>query len=229
MAQKKTDAELNKAVAEVLPKIVECIVAAYAPEEENHGVDDIYFSGVTMTGKLTANIAELKSLKGGHYFKNNGIWNDFYSTDNPNGITRFMMFGNTPPDDISIIELPKQWHPKSYIPEQAPMPDSWKGKHIYMLNAQDRNHSITNCKTYKVFKANACLFYVAPDGLILFTPKTLKEAFLGYAWFRNKSHTKEYTTKNDHPVWELKAFFDLDKGAYYPIKLDKELFEYKRY
>lgn len=229
MSKKKTDAELNKAVAEVLPKIVDCILNAYAPEEENHDVDDIYISGVTMQGRFTEKIAELKSLKGGHYFKKNGVWNNYYSTDNPNGITKNMIFGNTPPDDISILELPKQWYPKSYIPKYKPMPDSWKGKHIYMLNAEDKLHGITNCKTYKVFKKGACLFYIAQDGLILFTPKTLREAFLGYAWFKVKSHTTECGTIDKQPVWELKAFFDLDKGAYYPIELDKELFEYKRY
>lgn len=226
MTKMKTDAGLNTAVAEILPKKIDCILAAYAPEIENYDVDDIYFTGVTMTGKIVENIAELKSLKGGHYFKNNGVWNNYYSTDNPNGLLRNMMFGNTPPDEISILDLPNQWYPKSYMPEYAPMPESWKGKHIYMLNAEDKWHGITNCKTYKVFQKNACLFYIAPDGLILFTPKRLREAFLGYAWFKCK-HTKEIGN-NDEYVWELKAFFDLDKGAYYPLELDKELFQYKR-
>lgn len=220
----KTDCEINKWVASWMVSNYDWVTDATASCQENYQVDDIIFSGVTMSGDIIVKPQEVKSLKGGYQFKHNGKWSDYFSTDNPNGIARKMMFGNTPPHDMDIMDVPYKWEPDSFTPEYAPMPDNWKGKHIYILNAEDKYHRTHNSKAYKVTNAHACLCYVAPDGLIFFNPTKLRKAFLGYAWFQVKSHTEEFGEKRN-PVWELKAVYDLGVGSYHSATPPKELFK----
>ena len=222
----KTDCEINNWVASWMVGNYDWVTDATASCEENYQVDDIVFSGVTQSGDIIVKQQEVKSLKGGFQFKYNGEWANYFSTDNPNGITKKMMFGNTPPPEMSIMDVPFKWTPSSFTPEYALMPDNWKGKHIYILNAEDMYHRVHNSKTYKVYDAHACLCYVAPDGLIFFNPTKLRKAFLGYAWFQVKSHTEEFGAPYC-PTWELKAVFDLDMGSYHSANPPRELFEKK--
>ena len=223
---RKTDCEINNWVASWMIDTYDWVMDATADCEENYKVDDIVFTGCTKSGDIIIKQQEVKSLKGGFQFKYDGMWNNYFSTSNPDGIMRKMKFGNTPPPDMDITEVPYHWEPDSFVPSDAPMPESWEGKHIYILNAEDKYHRVHNGKTYKIYDSNACLCYVAPDGLILFNPSTLRKAFLGYVWFQVKSHTEEFGEKYC-PTWELKAVFDLDKGAYHEANPPKELF-YKR-
>ena len=220
---KKVDCEINTWVASWMIDEFDWITNATADCDENYGIDDVVFSACTTCGDMIVKQQDVKSLKGGFQFKNNGVWNNYFSTDNPNGIIKNMMFGNVPPASMDIMDVPLWWEPESFTPEYAEMPEEWKGKHIYILNAEDKYHRIHNGKTYKIYQNNACLSYVAPDGLILFNPSTLRKSFLGYAWYKVKSHTEEYN-KTYCPAWELKAVFDLDKGAYHTATPPKELF-----
>lgn len=86
--------------------------------------------------------------------------------------------------------------------------------HIYFVNAY---------KFKKLIDYNACLAYLAPDGFILFSPHTLKKAFLGYAYYKNKSHTEEYSPYYN-PHWEEKALIDLEVGTYYKDEGPIEIF-----
>lgn len=223
----KSDCKINRWVADWMKTNYEWIVDATANCEENYQVDDIVFSGVTKSGDIIIKPQEVKSYKGGYQFKYNGEWSDYFSTDNPNGVIRKMKFGNTPPHDMNIMDIPYHWDPESFTPENAPMPEEWKGKHIYMLNAEDKYHRVHNSKFYKMTYAHACLCYVAPDGLIFFNPTKLKDAVLGYAWYQVKSHTEEFGDKKE-PVWELKVILDLDKGSYHPANPPREYFEKNR-
>lgn len=220
----KTDCEINKWVASWMVGNYDWVTDATASCEENYEVDDIVFSGVTMSGDIIVKPQEVKSLKGGYQFKHGDKWSDYFSTDNPYGITKKMMFGNTPPHDMDIMDVPYRWEPDSFTPEYAPMPDNWKGKHVYILNAEDKYHRTHNSKAYKVANAHACLCYVAPDGLIFFNPTKLRKAFLGYAWFQVSSHTTEFGEKRN-PVYELKAVYDLGVGSYHPANPPRELFK----
>ena len=70
---------------------------------------------------------------------------------------------------------------------------------------------------------HACLVYIAPDGMIIFNPKELKNAFVGYADYFVR-HTTEYG-KNNKRLWETKAVLDLSQGTYVPCNPPIELFE----
>lgn len=220
----KTDCKINNWVASWMVDTYDWITNATADCKENYGIDDIVFSATTSSGEILRKFTEVKSLKGGYQFKHDGQWNKYFSASNPDGIVRKMKFGNVPPSNMDILELPYNWEPTSFVPEYAPMPEEWEGKNIYILNALDKFNRAHNSKTYKVFENNASLCYVAPDGLILFSPKTLREAFLGYAWFQVKSHTAEIGDVKYCPAWELKCVFDLDKGIYHEATPPRELF-----
>lgn len=219
----KSDCEINTWVASWMVGNYDWVTDATADCEENYMTDDIAFSASTSSGHIIAKQMEVKSIKGKWQFKYDGLWNPYFSTDNPDGIVRKMMFGNVPPPDMDILDVPMHWRPESMIPEYCDMPQEWEGKHIYFLNAEDMYHRIHNSKTYKMYENNTCLCYVAQDGLIFFSHPTLRKAFLGYAWYLNKSHTEEIGKKNA-AVWELKAVFDLEMGSYHEANPPKELF-----
>ena len=220
----KTDCKINQWVASWMKENYDWVSDATADCFENYQVDDIVFSAVTKSGDILVKPCEVKSLKGSWRFKYDDKWNDYFSTDNPNGITNKMMFGNTPPPNMDILDVPYRWEPTSFTPEHQPMPESWKGKHIYFLNAEDKYHRVHNSKTFKIYDSNACLCYVGPDGLIIFNPTKLRKAFLGYAWYLNKSHVEECGEKKYCPTYELKAVFDLEVGSYHKALPPKELF-----
>ena len=225
----KVDCEINNWVSNWLVDEYNWIVNATADCEENYDVDDVVFSAVTKSGDLVGKYAEVKSIKGGFNFKYNGQWNNWFSTDNTEGIIKRMKFGNVPPPSVDILDVPYYWEPESFSPKDDPMPEEWKGKHIYILNAEDKYHRIHNSKTYKVYDKNASLIYVASDGLILFNPSTLRKSFMGYVWYQVKSHTEEYNHKYE-PTWELKAVFSLEDGAYHAANPPQELLKKnKRY
>lgn len=220
----KVDCNINTWVASYIKEEFDWISDATADCEENYGVDDIVFTAVTKSGDYIVKPLELKTSKGFFYqFKPEGVWNDYFSTDNPDGITKHMMFGNTPPPNMDILDVPYRWEPASFTPEYTEMPEHWKGKHIYILNAEDKYHRVHNSKAYKITDKHACLCYVAMDGLIFFNPTKLRKAFLGYAWFRVNSHTKEFGEKHC-PTWELKAVYCLDEGSYHPANPPQEFF-----
>ena len=87
--------------------------------------------------------------------------------------------------------------------------------HIYFINSSKYNKLVDN---------NCCLAYLAPDGFILYSPNRLQEAFIGFAWYKNKSHTEEFGERYN-PHWELKALIDLEKGTYYKAEGPIEIFK----
>lgn len=219
---RKTDCEINNWLADWMVDNYDWITNATADCTENYGVDDIVFSAVTINGDIIVKENEVKSIKGGFCLKYGDKWNSYFSTDNPNGIIKKMVFGNVPPP-IPITDVPYKWDSSDNRPIEAPMPPQFEHKYIYMLNAEDAKHNILNGKAYKVYDRNACLCYIAPDGMIFYNPTKLRDAFLGYAWYRNKSHTEEFGAKGK-PTYELKAIFDLEKGKYNKANPPKNLF-----
>lgn len=222
----KVDCEINNWLASDLKVRYDWIEDATADCEEDYNPWDVVFTACTKSGDRMIKKSEVKSLKSGYQFKYDGQWNNYFSTSNPDGIIRKMAFGNVPPHDMDILDVPFNWEPDNFHPEKGEMPEEWENKHIYILNAEDKYHRVHNSKAYKITHDNICLCYVAPDGYIIYNPSTLKKAFLGYAWFQVKSHTEEFGEKYC-PVYELKAVYDLDKGVYNEAKPPKELF-YKK-
>lgn len=220
----KTDCEINNWTATWMVGNYNWITNATADCEENFDVDDVVISAVTKSGDIIPKKVEVKSIKGGFQLKYDNEWNPWFSADNPNGIIKKMNFSNVPPSSMDIMDVPYRWEPETFGPtDDVEMPEEWKGKHIYFLNAEDKYHRTHNSKAYKVANANACLVYIAPDGLILYNPTKLKKSFLGYVWYYNKSHTEEYNKKYN-PHWELKAVYSLEEGSYNKANPPKELF-----
>lgn len=217
----KIDCERNQYVASYMVSEYSWVTSATVNCEETFGVDDINFTTRTVSGEDIEHFAEVKTIMGGP-LKFDGQWSNWYSTMNPCGIMKNLKFGNVPPPSMDILDVPHFWEPETFAPTDEPMPEEWEGKHIYILNAEDKFHRIQNGKTYKVYQHNATVVYLASDGLLFFSPSKLRKAFLGYAWFLNKSHTEEYNKKYE-PVWELKAIFDLDGGSYHAADVPKEL------
>ena len=91
--------------------------------------------------------------------------------------------------------------------------------HVYFINYP---------KYEKLVENNAGLAYLAPDGFIIYSPASLKKAFLGKVWYKNKSHTEEINPWFN-PHWEEKALIDLEAGRYFPIEGPIELFKKKVY
>ena len=83
---------------------------------------------------------------------------------------------------------------------------------------------INSSKFEKLINRNAGLAYTAPDGFILFGPIALRRAYIGNAWYKNKSHTEEFG-EGFNPHWELKALINLEKGTYYKVEGPREIFE----
>ncbi len=92
-----------------------------------------------------------------------------------------------------------------------------ENKYVYFINSSKFERLIEN---------NACLAYLAPDGFLLFSPPSLKKAYLGDIWYLNKSHTEEFG-EGYHPHYEPKALLDLEKGRYYKVKGPYEIFQKK--
>lgn len=223
----KTDCDRNTWVASSMMGIYDWVTNATADCVEDYLPYDILFSASTASGHIIPHKMEVKSITGGFQFKYDGQWNNYFSTDNPDGIVRKMMFGNVPPPDMDILDVPMHWRPESLVPEEKEMPESWEGKHIYFLNAEDMYHRVHNSKTYKMYQDNICLCYAAQDGLIFYSHPKLRKSFLGYAWYLNRAHTEEHN-KKVAPHYELKAVFDLEMGAYHQMTPPKGLFN-KRY
>ncbi|MEE3491165.1 MAG: hypothetical protein VZR10_09865 [Methanobrevibacter sp.] len=106
-------------------------------------------------------------------------------------------------------DLPNKMRLECEIPEDTP---------IYYLNAEA--HSGLS-KWEKVIESGACVSFLAADGIVLFSPKDLKEAFLGYG-YDNVSHKTEFGAKGKRQ-WEKKALLDLSRGFFIPCKTPKEL------
>ena len=100
--------------------------------------------------------------------------------------------------------------------------DVTSGTPVYFVNAEDRYGNMENGKWRKLLDTRACLVFVAPDGMLMFSPKTLKEAFVGYADYL-VSHTTEFGKKGARH-FEKKAVIRLDYGTYVPCNPPAELF-----
>ena len=72
----------------------------------------------------------------------------------------------------------------------------------------------------------AYLVYLAQDGLLIYTPKQLREALMGYVYYKNASHGTSLTPYHNrlNPHWELKAIINLNKGKFIPCEVPKDIF-----
>lgn len=100
--------------------------------------------------------------------------------------------------------------------------DTTTGIPVYFVNAETEYRKEEGSKWDKLIKnKNSCLSFLAKDGIILFSHKSLVEAFVGYAYYFTP-HTTEFG-KSKKRVKEKKTIIDLSKGLFIkcdtPIKL----------
>lgn len=96
------------------------------------------------------------------------------------------------------------------------------GTPVYILNAETESGEFEGCKWDKMMKnPKSCLSILAADGVVLFSHKSLQDAFLGYTYMWVK-HTKEFGKKESRH-WEKKAVYSLEKGLFIPSKTPDNL------
>ena len=97
------------------------------------------------------------------------------------------------------------WADKTPSPELGNKP-------IHVLNAADKFGNKQNSKLNKLLTNNFGLIFLTKDWLIIFSPKQLKRAIVGYGWLYQE-HTKELRDKSSK--FEYKALLDLSKASKY--------------
>lgn len=135
--------------------------------------------------------AEVKTSRS-HSIKNDsGDWNTYYSTDSKDGILRYSL------DEI---------------------PDSMKGKHVYMINASSKGEKMfdSKCKYEQMMKNRAALIYITKGGYLVWDWTRLNKSLIGFTWVKC-FHTEDFK-ENYNKDRELKALFAFEGAAY--IKTD---------
>lgn len=188
----KSDYPINCWVSSALCDYVPSIIAAQARMNEDYSIGDVDMSAVTISNPSGYSYfpLEVKSIKGGYGFKEDGQWRDYFIQD---------IYGKLRFRDESIAS----------------------GTPVYFVNGTDKYGDFSKGKFTKLLANHACLVFIAADGLVLFSPKSMQEAFLGYAAYKVR-HTTEFG-KDYERVWETKAVLDLTKGLFIPCTPPKEL------
>lgn len=187
----KEDYPVNCWVASAICEHVPEIIAAIARKEEDYDVADIDFSAATISSPLGYKYypLEVKRIKGGYNFLKSDGEWRTFFTQDYYDRLQF--------EDTGITS----------------------GAPIWIINAEDRTGGKENAKYYKLIDNHACLAFVAADGIILFGPKKIQEATVGFAyWFG--SHTTNFKDKQKRK--ERKAVLDLSKGLFIRCKPPKE-------
>lgn len=106
--------------------------------------------------------------------------------------------------------------------DRTPSPD-FGDTPIQMLNAYDKYGRRKGAKLTKLLDNRDGLIYLAKDGMLIFSPKALREAIIGYGWVYLPHH-KELNDKSCK--FEYKALIDLSRGRFLPLNnIPKELIE----
>ena len=95
------------------------------------------------------------------------------------------------------------------------------GSPVYFINATDKFGDFNKGKYKKILDAHGCLSFLAGDACLVFSPKALEEAFIGYANYY-ASHTSEFGDKGPRRP-ELKAVLDLTKAHVIPCDTPKDI------
>ena len=215
----KIEYQINLEVASFMEDNYEWVVNTSVPEIEDFKPYDIIYTAQT-EDRYYVSTQEVKSILG-FPLKNDGKFRNYFKKD----IKNKLRFGEVPKYTTNITDLPRYWN---VTPTDIGIPENIENKPIYILNAADKYNNIHNSKWYKMQKEKVGLTLCAEDGIVMFSHSQLKKAFVGFAWYLNKSHTELYD-KEYNPHYELKALIDLSKGTYYPDVVNKELFKKEKY
>lgn len=96
------------------------------------------------------------------------------------------------------------------------------GTPVYFVNAETEYRQEEGSKWDKLMKDNkSCLSFLAKDGIVLFSHKSMVDAFIGYAYYLT-SHTTEIGNKGKR-TREKKAVLDMTKGLFIPCDTPDKL------
>lgn len=195
----------------------------YIPIEEDFNLD------LTFTAK-TDNIEhryemEIKTDRYGPYMIGEEVAKNWYACrdchDNPKSIGNNMRFCDVPPSSMTITQLTEWTTSMTYEEinkDTTPIPENIKNKPIYIINATMQSGLIKKnkyeSKGYKIYRQwDRYLTYNMKDGILIFTPKRLRDAYLGYCWYLT-THTTDFKEGSKEKIWELKIILDLSKAMY---------------
>lgn len=100
--------------------------------------------------------------------------------------------------------------------------DVASGAPLYILNAEDERGGRENCKWSKlVANEKSLVSFIAADGIVVFSHKTLMEALVGFGYYETH-HSTEFG-KQGGRRWERKAVIDLSKGLFISCRVPPKL------
>ena len=167
------------------------------PPEKNEDYDiDIPRTGYTDDGKVFEDKVEIKTIGNtyGQLFDRDG----FYRTKAArNRAWRYGLTADTKSSQeaINADRTDAPWWARTDKP-------------LHVLNAADKYGSKVNAKLTKLLENRYGVIFIFSDGYLMFSPKDLENAIVGYAW-QMLPHTKElgdWTAR-----YELKAVLDMTK------------------
>lgn len=163
------------------------------PVYEDFGADN-YITAYTKERKFVATPYEIKSMR--DRFTESG--EDYYRTvAGRNRLCRYGLTAGTPTqEEIKEDNTEKPEWAESDTP-------------IHVVNASTRNGLREGSKIDKILKGRWGLIYVRRGEILLFSPRDVEKAILGYFWIW-VTPTEDF---NDGlpPHWELKAAIDISK------------------
>lgn len=209
--KQRSDKEVLEFISSSLVNKYSWISSVSYPESEDYKIDltlDCDYGTFPVEVK-TSRVHSIKNIFGG--------WNDYYRTDNRDGILRFSTFSCVPKtkEELEKINLDDiDWGYRG-------TPKELLGKHIYFLNASTKKGSgisILNpsCKFCHLLRNSGLLIYLTKGGYLVWDPKALEDSFLGFCWTKCY-HTEYFRTDNKQDV-ELKALFAFEGAKW--IKAD---------
>lgn len=215
--KQRTDKEVLGFISSDLKERYSWISDVSYPDYEDYKIDltlDSEYGEYPVEVK-TSRVHRIKTIFGG--------WNDYYRTDNRDGILRFSTFSCVPktPEDIENINYEDiDWSFKG-------MPKEIVGKHVYFLNASTKKGSgisllNPSCKFCQMIKNSGILIYLSKGGYLVWDNKALGDSFLGFCWTRCY-HTEDFRTDNKQDI-ELKALFSFEGAKWVKADVPDEIF-----
>ena len=188
---KKSDYPANLFIADLIQSTWPDCIKAQANEYENYGINDIDLSA----------------------FTDNFLHYTYYPLEAKTIKGGFNFFEDGEWRDYFIRDIYK----KLTFSYGDPL---GTGTPIYFVNAENK-YGKDDGKWQRLLANNACLCFLAGDAIVIFSPRELEKAFMGFADYC-VLHTTEFGNKDKRRP-EKKALLDLSKGHVIPCKPPKEL------
>ena len=227
---KRIDEKQIDFLNDYLLKNYDWITSAWTDSEETFGWD----SYITTSAGTKYGI-ELKTAQN-HTLMDGDTINEYFNIECTTGLCRNFRYCYIPNKDEELENIFCEYYDsidtnslEDYDEDCTPMPEEYKGKNVWIVNAsiimQGTEIVMSNkSKWYKLMSGQNMLILMAQDGLMIFTPKAIRKAFMGYARMKCKhTNNANAVTKDFNVYYEVKALLDMNFAKYVPINIDKEI------